>query len=122
LTGLVSSLNISGSDLSTGTVQLKTQNLTITGATDEINTTVSNQTVTIGLVDNPVITGDITIGGNDIKSNGGTTAITLNGANVEIAGDLQVSGNDIKASNGATNITLTDGTLTTFVGGYKSKW
>ena len=119
LTGLVSTLGIAGSDSSTGTVSLKTQNLTITGATDEIDTTIAGQTVTIGLVNNPVITGDITIGGNDIKSNGGTTAITLNGANVEIAGDLQVSGNDIKASTGATNITLTAGTLTTFAGDIK---
>jgi hypothetical protein len=118
LTGLVSSLNISGSDASTGTVQLKTQNLTITGASNEINTTVSNQTVTIGLVDNPVITGDITIGGNTISSST-ATAIELNGSDVEVRGDLQVSGNDIKASNGATNITLTNGTLTTFAGDIK---
>lgn len=119
LTGLVSSLNISGSDASTGTVALKTQNLTITGVGTEINTTVSGQTVTIGLVDNPEITGDITIGGNDIKSNGGTTAITLNGSDVEVKGDLQVTGNDIKSSTGATNITLTAGTLTTFAGDIK---
>lgn len=118
LTGLVSTLNIIGSDASTGAVQLKTQNLTITGATNEIDTTVSGQTVTIGLVNNPVITGDITIGGNTISSST-ATAIELNGSDVEVRGDLQVSGNDIKSSTGATNITLTANTLTTFAGDIK---
>ncbi len=118
LTGLVSTLGITGSDNSTGTVQLKTQNLTLTGASNEINTTISGQTVTIGLVDNPIITGDITIGGNTISSST-ATAIELNGSDVEVRGDLQVTGNDIKSSTGATNITLTAGTLTTFAGDIK---
>jgi len=118
LTGLVSTLNITGSDLSTGTVSLKTQDLTITGASNEIDTTVSGQTVTIGLVDNPIITGDITIGGNTISSST-ATAIELIGSDVEVRGDLQVTGNDIKSSTGATNITLTAGTLTTFAGDIK---
>ncbi len=119
LTGLVTTLGITGSDSSIGSVDLLTQGLTVQGATNEINTTISGQTLTIGLIDNPVITGDITIGGNDIKSNGGTTAITLNGDNVEVKGDLQVSGNDIKSSTGVTNITLTAGTLTAFAGDIK---
>ena len=118
LTGLVSTLGITGSDSSTGTVQLKTQNLTITGASNEIDTTIAGQTVTIGLVNNPVITGDITIGGNTISSST-ATAIELNGSDVEVRGDLQVTGNDIKSSTGATNITLTAGTLTTFAGDIK---
>ena len=118
LTGLVSTLGITGSDSSTGTVALKTQNLTITGVGTEINTTVSGQTVTIGLVDNPVITGDLRIDGNTISSST-DTAIELSGTNVEVRGDLQVTGNDIKSSTGATNITLTAGTLTTFAGDIK---
>lgn len=105
LTGLVSTLGITGSDSSTGTVSLKTQNLTITGASNEIDTTVSGQTVTIGLVNNPVITGDITIGGNTISSST-ATAIELNGSDVEVRGDLTVGGNDIKSSGGTTAITL----------------
>ena len=118
LTGLVSTLGITGSDSSTGTVALKTQNLTITGVGTEINTTVSGQTVTIGLVDNPVITGDLRIDGNTISSST-DTAIELSGTNVEVRGDLQVTGNDIKSSTGATNITLTSNTLTTFAGDIK---
>ena len=38
------------------------------------------------------VAGDLTVTGNDIKSSGGTTAITLDGANVTIAGNLTVSG------------------------------
>jgi len=52
--------------------------------------------------------GDITVGGNDIKSNGGTTAITLNGTNVTTAGDLTVGGNDIKTSDGTLALTFTN--------------
>ncbi len=51
------------------------------------------------------IVGDLTVGGNDIKSSGGTTAITLNTTDVAIAGDLTVTGNDIKSSS-ATALTL----------------
>jgi hypothetical protein len=120
LTGLVSTLNITGSDLSTGTVSLKTQDLTITGASNEINTTVSGQTVTIGLVDDPIITGDITIGGNDIKASTGATNITLTDNTLTtFAGDIKVGGNDIQASDGNNNITLTSNTLTTFAGDIK---
>lgn len=119
LTGLVSTLGIIGSDASTGTVALKTQNLTIAGTANEIETSVSGQTVTIGLPNDVTLGGDLTLGGNDIKSNGGTPAITLSGADVEVKGDLTVAGNDIKSSTGATNITLTADTLTTFAGNIK---
>jgi|21_taG_2_1085346.scaffolds.fasta_scaffold02564_7 hypothetical protein len=53
---------------------------------------------------------DLTLGGNDIKSSGGTVAVTTSGANVTIAGDVTVGGNDIKASDGTTAITLADTT------------
>jgi hypothetical protein len=52
------------------------------------------------------IDGDLTVTGNNIKSSGGTTAITLSGADVAVAGDLTVTGNDIKSSTSATAITL----------------
>jgi hypothetical protein len=81
LTGLVSTLGITGSDSSTGAVSLKTQNLTITGVANEINTTVSGQTVTIGLPDSVNITSDLTVGGN-LNVNGDLTY--LNVANLAI--------------------------------------
>ena len=135
LTGLVTTLSITGSTGS-GSVDLKTQGLTIQGTANEVETSVSGQTITIGLPDNVTIGGDLTVGGNDIKNsagtsvitfnnndvrlesggafdvfsgeirNAGTTAITMSGQDVTILGDLKVSGNDIKSSTGATVITL----------------
>jgi len=53
------------------------------------------------------LTGDITVGGNDIKMNGGTTALTFSGTgDVEVAGDLKVTGNDIKMNGGTTALTF----------------
>jgi len=58
---------------------------------DNTNNQLTNAPITY--VSNDVaIAGDLTVTGNDIKSSGGTTAISLSGANVTIAGDLTVSG------------------------------
>jgi hypothetical protein len=112
LTGLVSTLSLTGSNASTGSVSLKTQGLTITGATNEINTSISGQTVTVGLVDDPVITGDITINGNDIRANGGLVNITLSSNTLTtFAGDIKVMGNDISSST-ATALTLAGSDVT----------
>jgi hypothetical protein len=105
LTGLVSSLNTSG-NTGTGSVSLLTQTLSVVGTTNEVETSVSGQTITIGLPNDVTLGGDLTVGGNDIKSSGGSTAITLSGSDVTIAGDLTVTGNDIKSSTGASVITL----------------
>ena len=52
------------------------------------------------------VAGDITVTGNDVKMNGGTTALTFSGSgDVTVAGDLTVSGNDIKSSS-ATVFTM----------------
>lgn len=98
LTGIASTLLVSGST-GGGTVNLKTQTLSIVGTSNEVETSVSGQTVTVGLPDDVTLTGDLTVGGNDIKMNGGTTALTFSGAgDVAVAGDLTVTGNDIKSS------------------------
>lgn len=113
LTGIASVLSVSGSDGSNGTVNLKTQALTITGTSNEIETSVSGQTVTVGLPNDVTVTGDLTVSGNDIKMSGGTTALTFSGAgDVTVAGDLKISGNDIKASDGSTAITLNGANVT----------
>jgi hypothetical protein len=54
---------------------------------------------------NLTVTGDLTVSGNDIKSSGGSTAITMSTTDVTIAGDLTVTGNDIKSSS-ATAMSL----------------
>lgn len=48
------------------------------------------------------VTGDLKVGGNDIKASDGTTAITFNGANVTVAGNLTVQG-----STNTSNSTIT---------------
>lgn len=113
LTGIAATLAVSGSNGSNGTVDLKTQALTITGTSNEIETSVSGQTVTVGLPDDVTITGDLTVNGNDIKMSGGTTALSFSvGGDVAVGGDLKVGGNDIKASDNTTAITLNGANVT----------
>lgn len=84
---------------------------TVAGTANQIAITGSGSEdagVTVALTNDVTLVGDLTVGGNDIKANGGTTAITLSGADVAVAGDLTVTGNDIKSST-ATALTL-DGT------------
>ena len=73
LTGVASTLDISGSS-GNGTVALKTQDLTITGTANEIETSVSGQTVTIGIPTNPTLGGNVTVTGN-LTVEGTTTQV-----------------------------------------------
>lgn len=112
LTGIAATLAISGST-GGGTVDLKTQTLSVVGTANEIETSATGQTITVGLPNDVTLTGDLTVGGNDIKMSGGTTALTFSGAgDVEVAGDLKISGNDIKASDNSTAITLNGANVT----------
>jgi hypothetical protein len=77
LTGLVvSSLRISGSNGVGSTINLSNQDLTITGATNQITTAISGQTLTIGLPDSVSITSDLTVGGN-LRVNGDLTYLNV---------------------------------------------
>lgn len=81
---------------------------TVAGTANQVTITGSGSedaAVTVALTENVTLVGDLTVGGNDIKANGGTTSITLSGADVSVAGDLTVTGNDIKSSS-ATALTL----------------
>ena len=81
---------------------------TVAGTANQIAITGSGSEdagVTVALTNDVTLVGDLTVGGNDIKANGGTTSITLSGADVAVAGDLTVTGNDIKSSS-ATALTL----------------
>jgi hypothetical protein len=64
LTGLVTTLKITGSNGTSGSVDLLTQGLTITGTANEIETSVSNQTVTIGLPNDVTVSNDLTVLGD----------------------------------------------------------
>ena len=57
-------------DSGTFAVDLDTQSLTIAGTTNEIETSASGQTLTIGLPNNVTISGNATIGGNISNGSG----------------------------------------------------
>ena len=87
---------------------------TVAGTANQIAITGSGSEdagVTVALTNDVTLVGDLTVGGNDIKANGGTTAISLSGADVTVAGDLTVTGNDIKSSS-ATALTLAGSDVT----------
>jgi len=82
---------------------------------NEIDTTSGNLTIdsaggTVTIDDELIVSGDVRINGNDIKSSDGSTAITMSSTNVTVGGDLTVGGNDIKASDGTTALTLANST------------
>jgi hypothetical protein len=56
---------------------------------------------------NLTLTGDITVGGQDIKSNGGTTVFTLDNANATVAGNLTVSG-DLTVTGNVSEMQITN--------------
>lgn len=65
--------------------------------------------VGIGGGGNTVINADLTVNGNVIKANGGTTALTLTPTtgDVAVTGALKLTGNKINASNGTTAVETT---------------
>ena len=73
LTGVASTLDISGSS-GNGSVALKTQDLSILGTTNEIETSVSGQSVTIGLPNDVTIGNNLVVGGN-LTVEGTTTTV-----------------------------------------------
>lgn len=98
-------------DSGSGTVALGSQSLTIAGTSNEIETSASNQTITIGLPDNVTIGGDLTVTGNDIIDSGGSAALTFDGsqnvttgANLTVTGNLLVSGNTITQNVSAVTV------------------
>ena len=67
-------------DSGTFAVDLDTQSLTIAGTTNEIETSASGQTLTIGLPNNVTISGNATIGGNITNGSINLTFPTVGGA------------------------------------------
>lgn len=63
LTGLATTLSVSGSS-GNGTVGLQTQALTIAGTANEVETSMSGQTLTIGLPNDVTISNNLTVSGD----------------------------------------------------------
>lgn len=101
-------VSIAANSVALGTDTTGNYVATVAGTANQITITGSgseDSAVTVALTNDVTLVGDLTVGGNDIKANGGTTSITLSGADVAVAGDLTVTGNDIKSSS-ATALTL----------------
>ena len=98
LTGLVSSLSISGST-GGGSVDLLTQTLTIAGTTNEIETSAAGQTITIGLPNDVIIGNNLTVTG-DFTVNGTTTIINTTDLYIEDKFILLASGSATAGDGG----------------------
>ena len=86
--------------------------LTVTGSGSE------TAAVTVALTEDVTLVGDLTVGGNDIKMNGGGSALVFSGSgDVKTNGDLIVGGQDIKSANGTVALTLVDTTGNVTVAG-----
>jgi hypothetical protein len=103
---LVSASAYSGQPLTSGSVALTTQGLTINGTQNEVDATISGQTVTIGLP-NDVTIGNNLIVTNDLTVNGTTTYINVTDLYVEDKFILVASGS---ATNGDGGIVIDRGT------------
>jgi phage baseplate assembly protein gpV len=96
LTGLATTL--SGSTNSGNfEVNLLTQTLTVQGTANEVETSATGQTITIGLPDNVTIAGDLAVNGGDIT----TTASTFNLVNAT-ATTVNLAGGASAVNIGAT--------------------
>ena len=97
-----SDLSIAG-DTGTGTVDLQTQTLIVSGTINEIETNASGQTITIGLPTNITIAGDLAVNGGDIT----TTQLTASLFN-STATQINIGGSalQMRIGNAAGTITL----------------
>ena len=78
-------------DSGTGAVDLDSQSLTIAGTSNEIETSASGQTITIGLPDNVTVGNNLTVDGN-LTVNG--TQTTVNSTTVTVDDPIFVVGGD----------------------------
>ena len=82
LTGVASTLTFGNNGVdSDSTVDLQTQQFDIVGTSNEIETSISGQTVTIGIPTNPTLSGNVTVTGN-LNVEGTTTTIDSTTVNI----------------------------------------
>ena len=111
LTGIA--LGISGST-GNGTVNLTTQALSVVGTANEVETSVSGQTITVGLPDNVTFAGDIAVNGGDITTSAATFSIanaTATTINVGTTGATTVSIGNSSSTTTVNNKLVVTGDL-----------
>lgn len=102
-------------DTGTGAVDLDSQSLTIAGTANEIETSASGQTLTVGLPDAVVVTTSIdvpTLEATNLRAKDGTTAITITDSTgaVAMANNLTIGGNLI-VNGSTTQVNTTQTTI-----------
>jgi len=109
-------LDLAG-DSGTGAVDLDSQSLTIAGTANEVETSASGQTVTVGLPAAVVVTTSLdvpTVEATNLKAKDGTTSITITDStgavacahNLTVGGNLIVNGSTTQVNT--TNTTVDD--------------
>jgi len=108
-------------DTGTGSINLDDQSLTVAGTANEIETSASGQTITVGLPNSVTVTTALTtptINVSNVRANDGTAALTIansTGAvvasnNLTVNGDLYVNGTTTQINT--TELTVNDRTIT----------
>tara|TARA_B100001559_G_scaffold196133_1_gene164127 strand:+ start:32890 stop:34293 length:1404 start_codon:yes stop_codon:yes gene_type:complete len=107
-------LDIAG-DSGTGAVDLDSQSLTVAGTANEVETSASGQTITVGLPAAVVVTTSLdvpTVEATNLKAKDGTTAITITDStgavacaqNLTVGGNLIVNGSTTQVNTSQTTI------------------
>ncbi len=101
-TATLEDLDVAG-DSGTGAVDLDTQSLTIAGTANEIETSASGQTITVGLPNNVTVGGNLTVSGNMVTDDITTATLTTSG-NLTVTGNLSVNGTTTTVNSTTVNI------------------
>lgn len=94
-----------GADSGSGTVSLGSQTFTISGTANEIETSASGQAITVGIADDPTLTGNVIVTGN-LTVQGTTTTVDSTTINVQNAFVFEGATDDAFE----TTLTVTDPT------------
>ena len=97
-----SDLDMAG-DSGTGAVDLDSQSLTIAGTANEIETSMSGQTLTVGLPNNVTVANNLTVSGNLISDDITTATLTTSG-NLTVTGNLTVNGTTTTVNSTTTSV------------------
>lgn len=96
-------LDIAADGPTTGSVDLDSQTLTISGTANEVTTTISGQTVTIGLPDDVTVAGALIVNGNVTLGNEATDTVTTAGS-LTVGGDLVVNGTTTSVNSNTVTV------------------
>lgn len=101
-------LDVAG-DSGTGAVDLDSQSLTIAGTSNEIETSASGQTITVGLPNDVTVGNDLTVTNNlvvsgQLQSDDITAATMTASGNVVVTGNLTVNGTTTTVNSTTTSV------------------